>query len=453
MPHRYHYQCRTNRSFPCFYDPVGLAFCEQNRERADRFIYDHHSDRCELCQSGGLCLSKTLPAMTRDFICLCPICFSGHRCEYSTKSFMFSMDQALLADLLSKSPVRKMLTSMALIVVPWLVVLFGSTTNACSLVTFIRPRCLANGVGNYLLAVTIVNEVSLVFLALRLTHIAVSTVYYRTNSIWNRVFCATFPFVSNSFNHLSYWLVSLVAIERAYSTIYLRGRWCRTPAIARRLIVVCLLLVLISSSYEMIFMKVTVSVDMAHSTVCLVEFPHGDSTWPVIHQIISIVHALMPLTINLVCILIIIYKVMQKKMRVNRDSQKDSSPSSIEAIHRRMTGHFRLFTVIFRANKEIIFGPALTLVPQLCSLPLFIASLIHSCRSIQNSWIRYLFLSCLLGLFVPQCLTFQLYITSSTFYSAQWRNTQLRRHFIRFRRNLLPSLLSRVHIRFRFIAT
>ena len=45
----------------------------------------------------------------------------------------------------------------------------------------------------------------------------------------------------------------------------------------------------------------------------------------------------------------------------------------------------RLIIDVLRENKEVVIGPAITLVPQLFSLPLFISSFILDCQNLEDS--------------------------------------------------------------------
>jgi hypothetical protein len=68
----------------------------------------------------------------------------------------------------------------------------------------------------------------------------------------------------------------------------------------------------------------------------------------------------------------------------------------------------RLHTLreVLRENKEFIIGPALTLIPQLFSLPLFIVSIAFICQEIETNPLRYLLIVSYLISFIPQFTTF-----------------------------------------------
>jgi intracellular septation protein A len=81
---------------------------------------------------------------------------------------------------------------------------------------------------------------------------------------------------------------------------------------------------------------------------------------------------------------------------------------------------------VLKENKEFILGPAITLVPQLFSLPLFISSFIFDCHNLENSWLRHFLILSYWISFTPQWTSFFLYIAPSSLYSNEWRQTKVR---------------------------
>ena len=92
-----------------------------------------------------------------------------------------------------------------------------------------------------------------------------------------------------------------------------------------------------------------------------------------------------------------------------------------------------LLREVLSENKELVIGPAFTLVPQLFSLPLFAASLLLACQTIETSPIRYLFIFSIFATFVPHFTSFFLYISPSTFYTTEWRVTTLGQRITRWK--------------------
>jgi hypothetical protein len=70
-----------------------------------------------------------------------------------------------------------------------------------------------------------------------------------------------------------------------------------------------------------------------------------------------------------------------------------------------------------------VIAPAFTLIPQIFSLPFFIASFLLRCQNIQGHHIRYLLITSYFTTFIPQLTSFFLYISPSSFYSKEWHTT------------------------------
>ena len=97
--------------------------------------------------------------------------------------------------------------------------------------------------------------------------------------------------------------------------------------------------------------------------------------------------------------------------------------------------HFALLKSVIIENNELILAPALTLVPQLFSLPFFIASFLLQCRNIHGNSFRYVLIISYFTTFIPQVFTFHLYVSPSSFYLKQWRATRLATKLINIRQS------------------
>lgn len=116
------------------------------------------------------------------------------------------------------------------------------------------------------------------------------------------------------------------------------------------------------------------------------------------------------------------------------------------------SNRLQLLRDVITENKELVIAPTFTLVPQLFSLPIFFASLLLACQTIETSPIRYLFITSCFAAFIPQFLTFFLYIKPSSFYSKQWHSTDLNQRiagWTKFHRSQTTTksngMLSKVH--------
>ena len=98
----YHRICQskqnTNTNFTCFRDLNYLCICDTtDHYRAECFGYNRLLDQCSLCLSNGYCLKGELNDKS-DFLCLCPRCYHGQMCQYSTELMSFTLDSLIVKD-------------------------------------------------------------------------------------------------------------------------------------------------------------------------------------------------------------------------------------------------------------------------------------------------------------------------------------------------------------------
>ena len=312
---RYHSICRENSSVLCFRDNAYLCICVDNRSRVECFLYDSQLDQCSHCLAGGRCLKgdETRPG---DFLCLCPPCHSGANCQFSSRSFTFTLDQLFYADLTSSG---KQGTMAALIIFPLLVFFFALPNNLFSFVTLSRRSCLQNGIGHYLLWMSVINQLTLALLTTRLIHLSLSLTAstFQSSPIIGGLFCKFFSYLLTCSIRLAYWLSSFVSLERVYTTVFINKRWLKQPLVARRLMVLTFGMVFLSSAYELALVKSFSNVEKGHGSMCLTEFATTDQRmWIFIHQFVFVTHLLIPLLINIGCTCTITSIVIKTKMRL-----------------------------------------------------------------------------------------------------------------------------------------
>ena len=107
--------------------------------------------------------------------------------------------------------------------------------------------------------------------------------------------------------------------------------------------------------------------------------------------------------------------------------------SFLEQRTMRCATHFHLVREVLLENRELVIGPAFTIVPQLFSLPLFIASILLVCQTIERNPIRYLLIISYFTAFIPQAISFLLYISPSSLYSQEWQMTHIHRRLARIK--------------------
>jgi hypothetical protein len=314
-PIKYHSLCRNNTDLFCFRDDFYLCICEENHSRVDCFLYDSNLDQCFGCLAGGRCLQGDR-SRSNDFICLCPPCYSGTRCQFNSNSFVFTIDQLFYIDLISS---KQKMTLCLLIIGSLLLALIALPNNIFSFVTFRRQKCLSNGVGQYLFYMSIINQINLSVLVARLIHLSIIVTDLRYHPIIDSILCKVLNYLLICSTRIAYWLVSFVATERVYTVVFLKGQWLKKPYVARRLIALTCFIVFSSGAYELVFVEAFVLDNYGNSSICVIELPNiYQSKWMLVHQIVSVINSMLPLLLNLCCTITMIYVIIKSKMNLRR---------------------------------------------------------------------------------------------------------------------------------------
>ena len=282
------------------------------------FLRHHESYRCDECRSNGKCLK----GRRKGLVCICPLCHSGDRCQFSFESFSFTLDQLFLDDLQSSSSTGKYLIIIFLIFILVIFFFVGLLNNLCCFVTFRQKKCRHNGVGEYLLYMSVINQLSLTYLLNRFLHLTINSLHPHPSLAFNTIFCKLINYFLLTSTRLTYWFSSLIAIERLYVVVFLNGRWLKNPHIARRISFLIVMMILFLSAYELAFIQSAISSDDSETAVCVMIFPIDTPSWKDVHNAIVIIDSLAPFFINLVCMIGIICIVTKKRMNANVETER-----------------------------------------------------------------------------------------------------------------------------------
>ena len=198
-----------------------------------------------------------------------------------------------------------------------LLFLSGMMNNWCCFVTFRQKKSRRNGIGVYLFCMSIVNQLNLTFLVIRFLHLTADTINSYSSPSFDAMFCKLANYCLLTSTRITYWLSSLIAIERLYVVVFLNGHWLKSPHIARRISFIIMITVLIASAYELAFIKSEISGGDGEVAVCVMIFPINAPAWTYLHNTIMIIDSLVPFLINLVCTIGIICIITKKKMNAN----------------------------------------------------------------------------------------------------------------------------------------
>lgn len=165
---------------------------------------------------------------------------------------------------------------------------------------------------------SICNQLNLSFLAVRLIHLTLNIASPYSSPTLDGVLCRTSSYLLTTSTRMTYWLSSLVGIERVYVALFINGRWLKKPHIARRLIALAVVVILTVNAYQLLFIRSQISSDDGLNSMCTITFPSTSTVWLSWHTTVTIVDSVAPFCINLLCTVAIICLVTKKKMNATR---------------------------------------------------------------------------------------------------------------------------------------
>ncbi|CAF0929513.1 unnamed protein product [Didymodactylos carnosus] len=386
--------------------------------RAECSRYDSKVDECsgaDRCLAGGQCVHGD-PNDRNDFVCLCPPCYYGSICQHNTKLFSFTLETLVTKELVSPSIIVQRLFFSILLTVSIILLLIGFANNVCCYITFKRKKPLQFGIAHYLLASSIINQLTLLMLLLKLMHIILSTKGYVVHYLLNTVLCKSLSYLLSCFSRMSYWLTGMAAIQRLYVTWSLTGQWLKSPRIAKRTIFVIIFGVLVCNAHEAIFYNSTEDPKyLTSGTWCVTSYPPLVSTF---NQVNVVLNYTVPFVINLLSTTTIIGLIARKRAAATTRRSNQLTPKPSKSC-------YRVYIDLLIENQELILAPTMTMVPQLFMLPQFILSLTLACQEFKVDWQRYLLIISYFIAYLPQVLSYKLYISPSSFYKNEFYSTNL----------------------------
>lgn len=353
--------------------------------RVNCFMFGSHLEHCGECLSRGKCLQGD-PKNPNEFICVCPSCHKGHRCEFSFESFGFTIDSLLVND-------SKKVKILYLSIVGLLFII-GLFNNFCSFITFQRSSPRKFGVGNYLFIITFLNQAALLCLLCKFIQI--------TFGISNVRFCKAFSYLLSVFTRSIYWLTSCVTIDRFLLILFPTSLTLKNSRLAIGVSLTIFIIVSVMHVHEIIHYTM-IRHFPTDSPVCVTNF--NTNSLSIYNRISTLIHYLFPFSIQVISITLQI--ILAARSRVKTVGQK-------------MT-FYQVLKKQFQTQKELYIMPMIII---LSTLPQTILTFSLACRELSE-WQRHLLLiACLLS-YAPQILGFILYVLPSTTYKKELSQTLL----------------------------
>jgi hypothetical protein len=388
LVYQYHDICRNRSSSSdhlCFFDDQYLCFCDVDNYRAECFLYNHKLDQCDQCLSSGRCIRGDLKK-NDEYLCICPKCHYGRRCEFSMQAFGFTLE-SLLVDCTQ-------LIKIIYTVITFLLVIIGIFNNLCSFVTFKRPILKRTSVGNFLFTLSCINPLVLLVLFVKFVQIT-----FKTSDLWS---CKILSYFLSVFTRSTFWTTSWITASRLFiiffpTSVVLKNR---RPAVIISVITMIILLGI--HGHEIIYYT-SIKHIPTNAPICVTNF--NNNLMSTFNRVTTLIHYLVPFSIQVICITFLI--ILAARSRVKTVGKKKT---------------FRqILNKQFQTHKDHYIIPVIII---LSALPQTILTFSLGCTDLSPVWRHTLLVAYLLS-YSPQLLGFILFVLPSTVYVTEFRRTSI----------------------------
>ena len=347
-------------------------------------LYSNDSDT--LCLHGGYCSSST-----ETCVCSTP-CFVGNYCETNYNAVRLPLVGAIHQDNLSSRDIY--------VVTFVLFASLGLVNNLFGLTTYLRERIRYTNCGIYLIAFSIVN----IFLMLIVFSYVLTIVRYN-NPTYQYWACFIIPFVSLIMVDGSIFLTVAVAVERVLMECFdFRLYGSRVRALIVSIIIlgyVC------GSNIDEIFIR-RISNDLSGNPICTYDFERYP-TWRRIDIVFSYAHVIIPCFMHLVSTICVLTTIARRKIFINSTNQR------------------LLFVWLHQLylHRDFLIPPICLIT---CILPHgILGHLLQTCIPYSDKFKLRLHISFIIMLYVPQVISFVLYVCPNSIYLAEFQQTTIYR--------------------------
>ncbi|CAF1410014.1 unnamed protein product [Adineta steineri] len=415
----YHLPCQmSSLNLSCFYDDIHLCLCYNHYKQrlANCFEFDHNMTfNCfgrSLCQNGGDCFQDALDCPTRS-ICVCPSCYFGTQCQFSTSGFGLSLDAILGYHIVPNANIKYQPVIVILsLILSILFIIAGFINGILAMITFKNKVVHDVGCGLYLLGSSITTLLIMILFGLKCWILIFSQMGRISNRTFLRIQCITLDFLLQSCLNMDQWLNACVAGERAYTIIKGTRFQKKKSKTAAKIIILILIIVIISTSiYDPFYRRLIDEENDDEIRIwCIITYSSSLKTF---QSAIHGFHFIAPFVINLVSSIVLITRKSRQQSNLRTDRT-----------------YYQLLRQQLREHKNLLIAPVILVI---LALPRLIISYVSNCmKSASNPWI-YLILYFIS--FIPPMLTFIIYVLPSKFYKQEFNKT-IERYRINIRRRL-----------------
>ncbi|UJR29387.1 hypothetical protein I4U23_010599 [Adineta vaga] len=390
----YHIPCQKRLELVCFYDDIHFCLCDLNR-RSNCFEFEHNlTNDCHgqnSCENGGQCFTDD-PKCPTSSICVCPECFYGSRCQFSTKGSTFSLDTILGYQIRPNiGIIQQSLIVHITTAVTTIVFVLGFVNSFSSFLTFQRETICNVGCGFYLLTFSITSMITIIILTFKFWILLASQMNWIQNRWFLRIQCISIDFLLRFVLSTGDWLSACVATERAVNV--LKGIYfnkVKSKQYAKWMVLFVLLFTITTHIHDPIYRNL-IDDKEEQRTWCIVKYSTSIQMYD---WALNILHFSVPFAINCISALVIIVATARTRSNI----QKTQSYKKI--LHEQ-----------FQHHKHLLISPFILI---LLALPRLIISFLSGCmKSARNPWLYLIgyFIS-----FIPSTLIFAVFVLPSKIY-------------------------------------
>ena len=388
----YHRICRHRLDLLCFHDEEELMCLCTTERHTNCFNFDFNmTNDCSgisNCKNGAQCFQDDrCPTST---VCVCPECFYGSECQFTSKGSVISLDVILGYSILPDVPfIRQSILVKVSTALTTCMLIVGLINGIFSAMTFRARKLREVGCGHYLLASSVISLLIVVIVTFKFVVFLFAQMSIIKNHTFLYINCISIDFISRSLLAMSDWLNASVSIERAFTTVkgvsFNKTKSCQ---IARFVIFIIIVFVFGSLVHDPIHRQLVED----DRIWCIIQYPTLQLEF--FSSSIDIFHFILPFTTQIVSALVIILSAA----RLRASAQKQQSYRQ----HFREQWHY---------HKHLIFS---SLVLILLAIPRLVLSSLSGCMESQRQ--PEFFLAGYFISIVPSLLTFVIYVLPSKTY-------------------------------------
>ena len=281
---------------------------------------------------------------------------------------------------------------MSISVVMTIIGLLSNTCTYLALTPQINTRPL---IARYIQLTAITSQLTLMCLLIQIIYIALNQYSILNESFINLFFCKSSSYILDSFAYISKWFTAFLSISRARCTNQINVR-SRKHFIWLLMIIIS---IFICNGTEVIFHRLINDPRKPKHLVCTIEVT--DSGWSIFETIFRIATHVIPFLLNIYAIMTIIRTVARSKSNLHKTN---------------------FFSEIWKQMKQYYEQLACPILMIMCSTPELLMVLVIKCHEWDNGYRRSLMIAMHFLSFVPQMLTYYLFIQPSKIYKNAFIN-------------------------------